>query len=206
MIELKVQCDCGQKYKFDVEPVNGLMPFRVNCPICGLDGTEKANLLLQAQAPVPVAAAFAPPPPVPAGLRLGVAAPPVAAAVPPMPAAQRFPRPGIAAAPRKVAETSNLALGALGALIGAAVGAGLMYGFFLLTDFRFPLLGTGVGALTGLGARILYKGTDSALGAISGGLAAFAVVGVLYMIYHEFPIFNIVSVLVSVSVAYKVAA
>jgi hypothetical protein len=46
MVELKVQCDCGQKYKFDVEPVNGLMPYRVNCPNCGLDGTDKANVLL----------------------------------------------------------------------------------------------------------------------------------------------------------------
>ncbi len=111
-----------------------------------------------------------------------------------------------AGVPRKAAETSNLALGALGALIGAAIGAGLMYGFFLMADFRFPLLGTGVGALTGLGARILYKGTDSALGAISGGIAAVAVVGTLYMMYHEFPVFNIISVLVSVSFAYKLAA
>ena len=29
MIELKVHCDCGQKYKFDVEPVNNQMPFTV---------------------------------------------------------------------------------------------------------------------------------------------------------------------------------
>ena len=50
MRELKVQCDCGQKFKFDVEPVNNQMPFAVNCPICGKDGTEKANILLRAQA------------------------------------------------------------------------------------------------------------------------------------------------------------
>jgi len=45
MMELKVQCDCGQKYKFDVEPVNGRMPFTVACPICGADGTAKANAI-----------------------------------------------------------------------------------------------------------------------------------------------------------------
>jgi hypothetical protein len=28
MIELKVHCDCGQRYKFDVEPVNNQMPFK----------------------------------------------------------------------------------------------------------------------------------------------------------------------------------
>jgi len=47
MLEIKVQCDCGQRYKFDVEPVDGRMPFTVNCPICGSNGTEKANEILQ---------------------------------------------------------------------------------------------------------------------------------------------------------------
>lgn len=56
MPELKVQCDCGQKYKFDVEPVNGRMPFTVSCPVCGADGTQKANAILQQMAPGPAAA------------------------------------------------------------------------------------------------------------------------------------------------------
>jgi hypothetical protein len=68
MLELKVHCDCGQKYKFDVEPVNGQMPFTVACPICHRDGTLKANEMLQQMAvfkpmePAPTAAAVAPPP------------------------------------------------------------------------------------------------------------------------------------------------
>lgn len=71
-MELKVVCDCGQKYKFDVEPVHGRMPFPVNCPACGVDGTSFANGLLAqmpasvgtapAPAPVPVAAMLAPAP------------------------------------------------------------------------------------------------------------------------------------------------
>jgi len=28
-MELKVVCDCGQKFKFEVEPVNGQMPFNI---------------------------------------------------------------------------------------------------------------------------------------------------------------------------------
>ena len=56
MPELKVECDCGQKYKFDVEPVNGRMPFTVSCPTCGVDGTPKANDLLQQTAGVTPAA------------------------------------------------------------------------------------------------------------------------------------------------------
>jgi hypothetical protein len=42
-MELKVVCQCGQKYKFDVEPVNGQMPFTVNCPLCNADGTGRPN-------------------------------------------------------------------------------------------------------------------------------------------------------------------
>ena len=56
MPELKVECDCGQRYKFDVEPVNGRMPFTVSCPTCGVDGTSKANALLQQSAGVAPAA------------------------------------------------------------------------------------------------------------------------------------------------------
>ena len=68
-MELKVACDCGQKYKFDVEPVAGRMPFTVNCPVCGVDGTPVANQLLAQQ--------FVPVPPAPAPT--AVAAPAAAA-------------------------------------------------------------------------------------------------------------------------------
>jgi hypothetical protein len=104
-MELKVVCQCGQKYKFDVEPVNGQMPFTVNCPVCNADGTTTANLLLaqmlstQRQAPVasivtpsaPVAFVVPPPPP-----------PPVATPPPPPPApvgGLRISRPAPSAEP-----------------------------------------------------------------------------------------------------------
>ncbi len=47
-MEIKVQCACGTKYKFDVEPVNNRMPAPVSCPACGADGTEQANEFLRA--------------------------------------------------------------------------------------------------------------------------------------------------------------
>jgi hypothetical protein len=81
-----------------------------------------------------------------------------------------------------------------------------MYGFYALAGFRFPLLGVGIGALTGYGAKYLYKGTGNELGMISGGVALAAVVGTLYMMYGSFPIINIISVAVSVSVAYRIAS
>ena len=43
MITVKIQCGCGQRYAFDVEPVNGRMSSSVACPACGTDGTAAAN-------------------------------------------------------------------------------------------------------------------------------------------------------------------
>jgi hypothetical protein len=99
----------------------------------------------------------------------------------------------------------NLTHGILGALGGAAIGVGAMFGFYELAQFRFPLLGVGIGLLTGYGAKLLYKGTDNTLGIIAGGIALVAVAGTLYLMYGDFPPINIISAVVSVSVAYKVA-
>jgi hypothetical protein len=46
MVPVKIECDCGQHYAFDVEPVNGRMPSAIACPGCGADGTAAANAIL----------------------------------------------------------------------------------------------------------------------------------------------------------------
>ncbi len=46
-VEVKIQCDCGTRYKFDVEPLHGRMPQKVGCPHCGADGTPAANAFLR---------------------------------------------------------------------------------------------------------------------------------------------------------------
>jgi hypothetical protein len=46
-VEVKIQCDCGTRYKFDVEPLHGRMPQKVDCPGCGVDGTPAANECLR---------------------------------------------------------------------------------------------------------------------------------------------------------------
>jgi len=197
-----VQCDCGQKFKFDVEPVNGAMPFTVNCPSCGADQTHAANAMLADAAPLTMSSAA----PVGARLQLNrqVPAPaPVVAQPPPIarvaPAAMSTPRP-------KTAGEFNMGLGILGAFLGAGLGAGLMYGFYQFAGFRFPLLGVGIGVLTGYGAKLLFKGTDNVLGIIAGTIALIAVVGTLYLMYGEFPMVSIISVVVSVSVSYRIAS
>lgn len=84
MMTIKVVCACETKYAFDVDPVNGAMPFTINCPACGADGTAQANEIIRANLsktgpvrvvakktvavapPVPPAAPSVPvPPPVP---------------------------------------------------------------------------------------------------------------------------------------------
>jgi len=45
-IPIKIYCACGQKYAFEVWPVNGAMPARIECPVCRRDGTEDANRVI----------------------------------------------------------------------------------------------------------------------------------------------------------------
>ncbi len=55
-IPIKIECDCGQRYAFDIEPVNGQMPSAVACPACGADGTTTANEIISQQIPAAPAA------------------------------------------------------------------------------------------------------------------------------------------------------
>jgi hypothetical protein len=229
-MELKVVCYCGQKYKFDVEPVDGRMPFTVNCPVCNVDGTPLANHLLREQAsgsvpaPIPVMAApmVAPLPaavpiasPITAapiagsGVRIKTAAPAPPLSTPAPAAAPRpagAPRTPLMNKPLDSPKEFRMGLGILGAFLGAAVGGGLVYGFFMLSGFRFPLSGTAIGIFAGLGARWLARGTDSTLGGIAAALALATIVGVFYLMYGEFYIGGIISMAVCVYFAYRFAS
>ena len=103
-------------------------------------------------------------------------------------------------------DKSNLGKGILGALLGAGLGVGAMFAFYSFAGFRFPLLGVGIGILTGYGAKTLFKGGDSTLGFISGGIALAAVVGTLFLMYGTFPLISIISVIVSGTLAYRIAS
>jgi hypothetical protein len=75
MVPVKIECQCGQKYAFDVEPVNGKMPSAVNCPGCGAEGTAAANDFISHQlavvpAPAATFTATASPPRAQAPMRL----------------------------------------------------------------------------------------------------------------------------------------
>jgi len=212
-MELKVTCDCGQKFKFDVEPVNGQMPFKLNCPVCNADATNAANAAIAeklTQQPV-----VSPPPiaPVTGGLRIASSGPiplPGMAPVTEIPstrAATAITNPPVMAASQpKAPGEFNMGMGVLGALLGAGLGSGLMYGFFLLVDFRFPLMGTCIGLLTGLGARMLYKGRDSTLGGLSAGIAVLATCGTLFFMFGELQALYFISIGFSGYFAYRLAS
>lgn len=91
-MEIKVICDCGTKFKFDVEPVDGRMPTRINCPNCGTDDTAQANDLIQQQLHATAAppSATSPPPADAVGLRIARSAEPEPAAPMPPPAAPAY--------------------------------------------------------------------------------------------------------------------
>ena len=200
-MELKIVCGCGQKIAFDVEPVNGRMPVKAACPSCGADGTETANNILAQHfpnrpAPIPVMlsaqSVMAPASPTP---------PPIRGT--PRPIAPIGPVVKSAAKPSK---EFSMGLGILGAFAGAALGAALMIGFYQWVGFRFPLTGVGAGALSGYGARLLGRGTHTTLGIISGALALVSILGVFYWMYGEFAFFNIISIVICVGVAYRLAS
>ena len=91
-------------------------------------------------------------------------------------------------------------------MLGAALGVGAMFGFYALAGFRFPLLGVGIGILTGFCAKAFFKGGDTTLGFISSGIALIAVVATLFLMYGAFPLMSIISVVVSATVAYRIAS
>src|SRR5262245_44471241 len=200
MLELKIQCDCGQKIKFDVEPVDGHVPFTVTCPLCGRDDTDKADAALSLAlgaappayaAPAPRAAPVAAPLVArPTGLRISRQAEPAHAATPEPVAATQIPETQTHGATRGTAfgaagpatakpagPKPNFGLGVVGALVGTVVGSVIYFCIFYFTGIRLYFMAVGVGYLAGLGADLLSRKEGSKeLGILA---ATFTIVGVI---------------------------
>jgi hypothetical protein len=96
MTSIKIECGCGQRYAFDVDPHDGRMPHTVACPVCGTDGTGAANdVIAQTLQPLEVAAA----PRVRVHLPTTVSEPPVRLAESAVHIAPSAPAVHVAAAP-----------------------------------------------------------------------------------------------------------
>ena len=185
MIELKVHCDCGQKYKFDVEPVDNRMPFTVTCPICQRDGTEKANAMLQqmtvfqpvAAVPTPAPAAATPPP-----FKGAVADPPPIAVAAAAPARLRVNLSTPAQAPAAaVSEGAPPPIAPLGVVLPptsgrtrAAAAAATEVDPAKKPNFPLGMLGGFVGALVGaIIYYLIYRFTGVRIG-LALGVGALA--------------------------------
>jgi hypothetical protein len=211
-MELKVRCHCGQKFKFDVEPVEGRMPFAVACPICGTDGTDVANTVLGQLFPRPaltpitvaVAAPIAVATSAPVGLRVGT----VAASAPPIVSDNDVPRfvQKTAMPTEKPVGQGNIFLGILGAVIGAGIGAGVIFALAALMEFSMPILCILIGLLSGAGARLAYRGSDSTLGFFAAAVTLVAVGITMFFLFGFGAIFGIISLIVSVSTAWKIGS
>lgn len=189
-MEIKIQCDCGQKFKFDVEPVDGRMPWEVTCPVCGASGTEKANQVLQQFAPapapttVPVARIIPVAAPVPSGeapkARLSIsrppaappaaepAAPPVLSPVVPRPVARVTGAGTRAATPVAVerdGKTPNFWLSVAAVLLGAILGLTLWHLGYRMTGWRLGFMALVTGCAAGAAPQVLghYKGVAMGL-------------------------------------------
>lgn len=81
-MNVKIQCACGTKFAFEVEPVNGRMPMNVNCPGCNGSALDLANAEIARQltaTPAPPAARITVPP---ATIRVAAPVTPLASTAP----------------------------------------------------------------------------------------------------------------------------
>jgi hypothetical protein len=194
-MEIKIQCDCGQRYKLEVEPFNGMMPGPVNCPVCGAEGTQKGNeLIQQSLANVPDATnPTAPPAPTKPRYSLSSAAPATVSAT----SAVSPNRMRVSSGSHQTVAEGQTAsihprkpsfgMGLLGGLGGAVAGAAIYYVILRCSGYEMNiltrLLAIGVGGLAGWMAELLGKGEGSKeLAAITAVLAVTCVVGAQYLV------------------------
>ncbi len=204
-VEIKLQCNCGTKFKFEFEPVDGRVPFAVICPTCKADATEFANAHVaqqlglaasQAAATDPVAAEPAASELGRPRLRIGrsahAPAPTVAeteaAAAPPAPAPRPAPVMPMSAAysnltPPDEGLTAKFFYGVGGAVVGTALGCLIWYLIFHFTGKSWRIFALLAGAGGGFGARIASKDEGSSqLGMITCVVVLCGIVFTAYTI------------------------
>jgi len=205
-VEIKLQCNCGTKFKFEFEPVDGRVPFAVVCPTCKADATEFANAYVAQQlgiatsppmavAAAPVTAAGEPvrpklrvsgashaPAPAIAGPQAAIAAPVAAPAPRPAPI---LPTSGAYSnlTPPDEGLTAKFFYGVCGAILGTALGCLIWYLIFHFTGKSWRIFALLAGAGGGFGARILSKDEGSSqLGMITCVVVLSGIVFTAYTI------------------------
>lgn len=199
-MNLKIECSCGQKIAFDVEPEAGAMPCSVPCPSCSADITPLANTEIQRQLsaapPAPAAPSVPrlrvshgagthspqpPPTPAPAAAQAPSSAPALSTAAH-TPAAPRSMSTVMAAAAAAAplpddgsdqAKMGSFLMGVVG-VIGGAVAGLVLWLIIAKAGFNPRILAILVGAGAGGGGRLLCRGGDKGLGGVAAVIAVAA--------------------------------
>ena len=187
VMDVVVPCDCGSKFSFAVEPVNARLPdgAELLCPACGKDGVPLANRVIgektrklereqlakeqQENPAAPKKSSWLkretkPAPATPQADIYSIAAQPA--------------RDPFAAARDKdddVYTGPNKAKGILGAILGGAIGAAVWAATVYFSGYEIRYVAVGVGALAGLGSRVIGGGRDFHLGVIASTCALVAI-------------------------------
>jgi hypothetical protein len=179
-MEVVVPCDCGSRFCFEVEPVNGRLPAGAEllCPSCNKDGIPLANRVIadnlrkvaqQVEGSLESQILKKP--------RLGRSK-----KVPKTQEPESFEhahRDPFAQARRSGMEEAysgpNKLRGMIGAVLGGAVGAATWAGVVYLTGYEIRYVAVAVGALVGLATRTIGGGRDYHLGLFATACALVAI-------------------------------
>ncbi len=190
VMDVVVPCDCGTKFSFSVEPVEGRLPegAELSCPGCGKDGVPLANRVIgddlrkqqreqerkerEAAAQQPKKSGWlnkkkeTPPPPDPYAYP--------AEAHDPFANARNKEDDSVYSGPNRLR-------GIIGALLGGLIGATIWAASVYFTGYEIKYVAVGVGVLSGWGSRILGGGRDYHLGLFASACAFVAIlVGVYF--------------------------
>ena len=184
LVEIKIHCDCGTKYKFEVEPLKGRMPQRVFCPGCGFEGTGEANQQLHEKLPSTptVAKQSSPISNVAESLNRDDNIKVSAVDVLPPALLPRRPFADAMSGARRSdgspnARRSRFLAGLTGAILTGSIGALAWFFLIKVTGYQIGFGAWGVGLLVGAGTRALGREGGQGL-AVAAALCALAAVAV----------------------------
>lgn len=191
LVEIKIHCDCGTKYKFEVEPLKGRMPQRVFCPGCSFEGTGEANQQLHEKLPATstVAEQSAPLSNAPGSLKRDDNIHASAVEVlPPAPLPRRAFADVSPGARRSEgspdAGRSRFLAGLTGAILTGAIGALAWFFLIKVTGYQIGFGAWGVGLLVGMGTRGLGREGSRGLAVAAAVCALAAVAGGQLLAVH----------------------
>ncbi len=186
MMEVKVACYCGTRYKFDVDTDAGQTSVQINCPNCQADGSEAANAFIRQQLGI----AETPEPVAPPSLSIGAAAKTPAAQPAKREVARPLPKKKPKAKAKPVREGPNLFFGSLGGGLAGVIGIVVWVLIIRLTGYEFGILAWGIGGAIGFACQLAAGGSSPGLGFVGAGCALVSIIGGQYFgtlsVVHEF--------------------